>query len=265
MPYETILYEVAEGVATITLNRPENYNALNAQMYKDILGALREAGRDKAVRAVLLTGAGKGFCSGADLTQFDVSQAKIPVGEILRSGLNQIVLALRGLEKPVICALNGVAAGAGASITLACDYRIASDKATYVFAAFINIGIIPDAGATYLLPQLIGVGKALELSLLADAQNRVTMDTALALNLVNRVVPHDDLAGEAQVLARRMAAMATRAVGMTKRAIYKNAERALTDALEYEAMTQDGAFATQDFREGVMAFLEKRPANFKGE
>jgi 2-(1,2-epoxy-1,2-dihydrophenyl)acetyl-CoA isomerase len=265
MAYETILYEVSDGVATITLNRPESYNALTQPMYRELIDALRQIQKDNAVRAVLLTGAGKGFCSGADLTSFDVSAGKIEVGDVLRNGLNQIVTAMRSLEKPIVCALNGVAAGAGASLTLACDFRIGSDKATYVFAAFLSIGIIPDAGMTYLLPQLVGVGRALELAMLADAQNRVTMDQAYALGLVNRVIPHDEFAAESRAFALRLAQMATRAVGMTKRAMYKATERTLAEALEYEAQVQDGAFRTEDFKEGVAAFLQKRAAVFQGK
>ncbi len=265
MAYETILYDVADSVATITLNRPETYNALTPLMYRELLDAFRQVQRDSSVRAVLFTGAGKGFCSGADLTSFDLATGKIEVGDVLRSGLNQIVMAMRSLEKPIVCALNGVAAGAGASLTLACDFRMASNKATYVFAAFLSIGIIPDAGLTYLLPQLVGVGRAMELALLADAQNRVTMEQALSLGLINRVVAPDELAAESQALAGRLAHMATRAVGMTKRAMYRAAERTLAEALEYEAQVQDGAFKTEDFREGVTAFLEKRAAVFQGK
>jgi 2-(1,2-epoxy-1,2-dihydrophenyl)acetyl-CoA isomerase len=265
MAYETILYDVADNIATITLNRPETYNALTPPMYRELIDAFRQVQRDNTVRAVLFTGAGKGFCSGADLTSFDISSGKIEVGDVLRGGLNQIVMAMRGLEKPIVCALNGVAAGAGASLSLACDFRIASERATYVFAAFLSIGIIPDAGLTYLLPQLVGVGRALELAMMADAQNRVTMDQAYSIGLVNRVVPADELAAESRAYAGKLAQMATRAVGMTKRAMYRAAERSLAEALEYEAQVQDGAFKTEDFREGVSAFLEKRPATFKGK
>lgn len=187
------------------------------------------------------------------------------MGDFLRAGLNQIVMSMRNLEKPIVCALNGVAAGAGSSLTLACDFRIASQKATYVFAAFASIGIIPDAGLTYFLPKIVGQGRALELALMADAQNRVTMDQAYAIGLVNRVVPHDELMAETQAFAARLARMATRAVGLTKRAMYRASDRPLSEALEYEAQTQDGAFKTQDFREGVAAFLEKRPAVFQGK
>jgi 2-(1,2-epoxy-1,2-dihydrophenyl)acetyl-CoA isomerase len=234
-------------------------------MYKELQDAFRQVQKDSSVRAVLFTGAGKGFCSGADLTSFDLSAGKVEVGDLLRGGLNQIVTSMRSLEKPIVCALNGVAAGAGASLSLACDFRVASEKATFVFAAFLSIGIIPDAGLTYLLPQLVGMGRALELAMLADAQNRVTMDQAYSIGLVNRVVPHDELVAESRAFAGRLAGMATRAVGMTKRAMYRAAERSLADALEYEAQVQDGAFKTEDFREGVAAFLQKRPAVFQGK
>lgn len=265
MSYETILYNIDNGVATITLNRPDFYNALNNQMYKDLTKALRDIERDTAVRAVLLTGAGKGFCSGADLMELNAALSQgFSVGDVLRTGLNPLITAFRALEKPVICALNGVAAGAGASLALACDFRFAAENASFVFAAFVNIGIIPDGGATYMLTKLVGPARALELAILANANQRLLATKALEWGLVNRIVPADDLLVQATQFARDMASMATRAIGMTKRAIYRAADRAFADALEYEAQVQEGAFRTQDFREGVQAFLEKRSANFTG-
>jgi 2-(1,2-epoxy-1,2-dihydrophenyl)acetyl-CoA isomerase len=265
MPYETILYAVHENVATITFNRPDKYNALTVQMYADLLHALKEVQRDKNVRAVILTGAGKGFCSGADLIELQAQLGTVSIGDALRAGLNSIALAIRSLEKPVVCALNGVAAGAGAGIALACDMRIASEQATFVFAAFASIGIIPDAGITYFLPQLVGANKALELALFADAKNRLQADQALELGIVNRVVAHEDLMTVTEETAAKLAAMATVAVGLTKRAMYRSVERSLQEALETEAQLQTATFQTRDFQEGIQAFLEKRAPQFKGE
>lgn len=264
MAYETLLYDVSDGVGTITLNRPESYNSLNTQTLEDLKAVLRQIERDKAVRAVVLTGSGKGFSTGADLSEHAPGTA-IPVGDFLRNGLNVIVMQMRALEKPIICAINGVAAGASVSLALACDLRIASDKASFVLAAFVNIGIIPDAGGTWLLPQFVGLGKALELTLFADAKNRVNAADALALGLVNQVVPHNDLEHETRAMAVRLAQMPTKAIGLTKRALYRAAERSLAETLEYEAQLQTAAFKTKDFQEGVLAFLEKRAPVFKGE
>jgi 2-(1,2-epoxy-1,2-dihydrophenyl)acetyl-CoA isomerase len=266
MTYEAILYDVHEGVATITLNRSESRNALNGVMYRDLMQAFDEISRTPHIRAVVLTGAGKGFCSGQDLGELnDLVAQGMTVGDMLRANLNQLVLNIRALEKPVIGALNGVAAGAGASLALATDLRIASQEASFVFAAFVNIGIIPDGGGTYLLPHLVGTSKALELAWLADAQNRVSAQTALTLGVVNRVVPHESLMAEAQTLAQKLASMATLALGKTKRAIYSARETTFESALAHEADTQERMFQTHDFSEGVRAFLEKRPAQFKGE
>jgi len=265
MVYETLLYEVQDGVATLTLNRPEVYNAMNNTMYTELLDVLKQVTSDSSVRALIITGAGKAFCSGADIATFDLSQTPIPVGNVLRSGLNRIILGLRRLEKPVVCALNGVAAGAGSSLTLACDVRIASEDASYVFAAFVNIGIIPDGGVTYLLPQIVGPARAFELAMFADGKNRLTSHRALEYGLVNRVVSSDALMTETNELAGRFAGMATKAVGLTKRAMNRATDAHLASALEYEAQLQEVTFATQDFREGVHAFMGKRPARFNGD
>lgn len=265
MDYETILFDISQGVATITLNRPGKYNALTVQMYEELLDALKQCARNHEVRAVMITGAGKAFSSGADLLELQSQLGTFDIGDMLRQGLNRITSAIRTLEKPVVAVINGVVAGAGGGIALACDMRIASDNATFVFAAFANIGIIPDAGTTYFLPQLVGVSKAYELALFADGKNRVSAEEALHLGIVNRVVAHEDLQAEMTAIGHKLASMATKAVGLTKRAMYKAVERSLSEALETEAQLQTITFKTQDFQEGVMAFIEKREANFKGE
>lgn len=264
MSDENILYDVSDAVATITLNRPQTYNAFSTGLIDALKAALRQAERDAGVRAVVLTGAGKAFSSGADLTQ-DADTLDQRVTGLLRTGFNVVVSQMRALEKPVIGAINGVAAGAGASVALACDLRIASENASFVFAAFVNVGLIPDAGATYFLQQAVGSARALELLWLADAKERLSAQRAYELGLVNRVVAADDLATETHTLAVKLAQMPTKALGLSKRAVYRAAEHSLTDAMDYEARLQGVAAKTQDFKEGVMAFLEKRTPVFQGE
>lgn len=264
MSYENILYETGDGVATITINRPETMNSLSRAAGDELISAFKSAARDRETRAVILTGAGKGFSSGAYLNEL-VEDPDADITDYLRTGLHVLIASIRGMEKPVICALNGAAAGAGSSLALAADYRIASENATFVFGAFINIGLVPDGGLTYLLQQIVGAGKTLELALLADNRNRVDAQQALDMGIVNRVVPHDDLMDEAQLLAGKLAKMPTRAIGLAKRAIYRASDRSFADSIDYEAQMQGIAFKSHDFREGVASFLEKREPQFKGE
>lgn len=245
------------GVLTITLNRPDVLNAFDAAMHKALGAALKDA-RDAEVRAVVLTGAGRGFCVGQDLTEF--REAPGDIGDRLRSNYHPNVLAIRALEKPVIAAVNGAAAGAGLSFAAACDIRLAADNATFV-PAFINIGLVPDSGGTYFLARLLGPARAFEWM---TSGRRLSADEALAWGLVSDVVPADDLPARAAELAGTLAAMPTRGIGMTKRLFDRAAESTLEEQLEWEAQLQSAATKTEDFREGVAAFLEKRDPEFKG-
>jgi 2-(1,2-epoxy-1,2-dihydrophenyl)acetyl-CoA isomerase len=245
------------GVLTITLNRPDVLNALNAAMHGALHAALKEA-RDAGVRAVVVTGAGRGFCVGQDLTEF--REAAGDIGERLRSSYHPTILALRGLEKPVIAAVNGAAAGAGVSLALACDLRLASDSATFV-PAFINIGLVPDSGGSFFATRLLGYARALEW--LATGK-RLTAAEAQAWGLVSEVVEGDALAGRAAELAAELAALPTRGIGLTKRLLEHAQTATLEEQLEREAQLQAAATRTEDFREGVAAFLEKRPPKFEG-
>ncbi len=268
MAYETILYTVADGVATITFNRPDKYNAFNQPMVAEAIDAVKSAARDDSVRALVLTGAGKAFSSGQDLRELNdlmVSDGKgLNIGDHLRRGYNDLVARLRTIEKPVLGAINGVAVGVGGSIALACDLRLCAEQAGFVFAGFVNIGLMPDGGSTFLLPRLVGMARAFELSVLADNQNRIDAHRALELGLVMKVTPADQLMSEAAALAHKLAQMPTRAIGLTKRALNRAWSSTLEEALELEAQLQTVAGSTQDFREGVAAFNEKREPHFRG-
>jgi len=257
----TVLYDVSGEVATLTLNRPDVYNALNAQLHADLMAALRQAERDASVRAVLITGAGKAFCSGQDLREIAVDGAAELIGERLRASYNPLVMKLRGLAVPVIAAVNGVAAGAGMSLALACDLRVAGAGARFV-NAFARIGLIPDCGMTYVLPRLIGQARAFELSALGG---ELDAPTALAWGLVNRVVPDDELLAAARALAEQLAHGPAKAISMLKRALQRSQDATLEEMLAYEAQAQQAVAAHPDFAEGVAAFREKRPARFGGD
>ena len=245
------------AVLTITLNRPDVLNAFNAAMHQALSAALKEAEADE-VRAVAITGAGRGFCVGQDLTEF--REAPGDIGQRLRGNYHPNILALRRLEKPVLAAVNGPAAGAGLSLACACDLRLAAASATFV-PAFINIGLVPDSGGTYFVRRLLGTARAFEWM---TSGRRLSATEALEWGLVSEVVEDEKLAERAEERAAELAAMPTRGVGLTKR-LFDNAENAtLEEQLELEAQLQTAATQTADFREGVDAFLEKREPRFEG-
>ena len=245
------------AVLTITLNRPDVLNAFNAAMHQALSAALNEAKADD-VRAVVITGAGRGFCVGQDLTEF--REAPGDIGERLRGNYHPNILALRRLEKPVLAAVNGPAAGAGLSFACACDLRLAAVGATFV-PAFINIGLVPDSGGTYFVRRLLGTARAFDWM---TSGRRLSAAEALDWGLVSEVVPDEKLAERGAERAAELAAMPTRGVGLTKR-LFDHAENAtLEEQLELEAQLQTAATQTADFREGVDAFLEKREPRFEG-
>ncbi|MCW2960105.1 MAG: Phenylacetate degradation, enoyl-CoA hydratase paaB [Thermoleophilia bacterium] len=259
---ETIDVRVEDGVAILTLDRPEKRNAINGQMHGDLATALDAIEADPNVRALLLTANGPSFCAGQDLTEVAMARAddSFRIDEHVRTTFNVLVLRLRALEMPVIAAMNGIAAGAGWSIALAADLRIAADDASFT-QAFSKIGLVPDTGSTWFLPELIGTSRTLQLAYSGEV---LDVDTALSWGLVNEVVPADELLTRATAVARELAAMPTRALAMTRRAVYAATTSTLEEALELEAQLQHVAAATHDHVEGVTAFLEKRTPNFTG-
>ena len=252
--------DVADGVATITLDRPDALNALTIPMKVELLSAFKAAGRDRAVRAIVLTGAGRAFCAGQDLKERLAPDAP-PLAEELRERYNPIIRAMRELDQPIVGAINGVAAGAGASLAFACDLRVAADTASFALA-FGRIGLVPDSGATWFLPRLVGPAKAAELALLTEPLSAVDAER---FGLVARVVPVADVVAEAQAIATRLAGLAPRALALTKHALDRAWSRDLSTALDDEAYLQGLAGATADHAEGIAAFVGKRPPRFTGE
>ncbi len=249
--------EQADGVATLTLDRPAALNALTVGLKETLRSTLEELGRDDSVRAIILTGAGRAFCAGQDLRE-RLEPVALPIADEIRARYNPLGLAMLRLPKPIIGAINGVAAGAGVSLALACDVRIATESASFALA-FGRIGLLPDTGATWLLPRLVGSARAMELALLDEP---LTAEAAAAIGLVARVVPADQLAGEAMSLAQRLAAAAPRAIAATKAALLASWDVDLETQLETEARLQGELGETADHQEGIAAFLERRPPRF---
>ena len=258
--YEFLKYEVSNGVATITLNRPEVYNALNDEITFELQAALKEAKKDDMARVLVITGEGKAFCSGQDLKASSAAPDR-SFSESLHKRYNPIIKAIRTLPKPVICRLNGVAAGAGCSFALACDLIIASDKAQLI-EVFVNIGLVLDSGSSYFLPRLVGASKAFEL---ATMGTRMPADEAERLGLVNKTVPHEELDEAVKQYTDYYANAPTKAIGLMKKMLNKSQNSSLEEMLEYEAYCQDIAGASYDYKEGVNAFLEKRKPAFQGK
>ena len=268
MVYETILYDINHGVGTITLNRPAVLNAIDPQMIEELHDVLGQVKEDAAVRAVVLTGAGRGFCSGADLK----SRQRVKPGDAgpdaarasadrLKRTFNPLILAIRSIEKPFIASVNGVAAGAGCNIALACDIVLASEEARFG-NVFVRIGLIPDSGGHFFLPRLVGFHKAAELMFTGDI---IDAREAERVGLINRVLPHADLPQYVRELAERLARGPTRAIGLCKRTLNVGLTADLATTLDAEAEGQGLASQTEDHWEGVQAFLEKRAAEFQGK
>ena len=262
MPFVHIVVERREGVLLITLNRPEVLNSFNAKMAEDVQRALREAGDDPAVRSVLITGTGRAFCSGQDLGEVLPADGRPSpdLGDIVRKQYNPIIHAIRTLEKPVVCAVNGVAAGAGANLAFACDIVVAAEDAVFI-QSFARIGLIPDSGGTFILPRIVGLQRAAALTMLGE---KLTAVHAKEWGLVYDVVPHTVLASTSFEIARRLACMPTRGLGLTKRGFNAAFANDLDAQLALEEELQGEAGRTADYAEGVRAFIEKRPARFQG-
>lgn len=262
MEYKYIKHQLEEGVKIIILNRPEVLNSFNIQMSTELLSELSVCGEDENVRAILLTGEGKAFSAGQDLSEV-IKQNGEPVnpGELIREVYNPIIRFIRNIQKPVLCAVNGIAAGAGANIALSCDIVVASEQASFV-QAFSRIGLIPDSGGTYFLPRLIGFQKASALMMLND---KVTAKEALEMGMIYKTFPHTSLNGESLKLSKQLALMPPVSIGLIKMAMNESFHNDLETQLSLELKLQEQCGNTNDYKEGVQAFIEKRKAVFTGK
>ena len=258
--YQTLLTAASENVLTITLNRPESYNALNDAMKRELNDAFRQAEKDESVRCIVLRGAGdKAFCSGQDLKEHGDSKRSLK--ESLEQSYNPLIRKMRSIEKPIIGMINGVAAGAGLSIALACDMRIMADSAKLI-EVFIRIGLVPDSGSHWFLPRLVGIARAFEY---ASTGRDIDALEAERVGLVNRIVPNEELEKVTMDLAWKLANGPTLSIGLIKRALNRSAVSDLDAMLDYEAVIQEIASQSEDHKEGIAAFLDKREAKFRGK
>lgn len=263
MNEQRVLVSVENGVGTITLNRPEAMNAFAEGMRERLQETLESFVDDKAVRCVVITGAGKAFCAGGDIVSMAALQDDNDTGVIedRMTRAARVIQTMRGMRKPVVAAINGAAAGGGMNLALACDMRLASDRAIFA-ESFVKIGLVPDWGGFSLLPQLVGTAKAMELMMLGD---RFDAAEALRLGLLNHVYPHDDFAGEVAQFAQQLAAGPPETLARIKRGVYLGAQESLADGLAYEYKVQRQVFLSNDAREGMRAFIEKRPPAFNND
>lgn len=257
---ESIQLEIINGIAQITLNRPEKFNAFNREMALSLQKALDVCANNEDVRAVLITGNGKAFCAGQDLGEA-IDDNGINLPEIVEKHYNPIILKIRTMEKPIICGVNGVAAGAGANIALCCDIVVATEKASFI-QAFSKIGLIPDSAGTYFLPRLIGWQRASALMMLGEA---ITAEEAEKMGMIYKTFTTEDFQQKTAELAAKLATMPTKGLGLTKRLLNESAVNNLNMQLQREMDLQTEAGETYDYKEGVNAFLEKRAPNFKGK
>lgn len=261
MTYRFILFEVDQGVGYIRLNRPDVLNSIHTAMSGEILDALTRAGREPEIRAVLLTGTGRGFCAGQDLDEVRPGANATDFAAHVRTVYNPLVRALRSLEKPVVCAVNGVAAGAGANLALACDLVLAAEEASFI-QSFAKIGLVPDTGGSFFLPRLVGRARAMALTMLAE---KLTAQQAVEMGLIHRAYPAASLQEEASRLAVHLATQPTIGLGLTKRLLNAAEGNDLDAQLALEAELQGTAGRSADYAEGVAAFLAKRKPEFSGQ